>query len=396
MEKESILLISHHFPPEIGAASNRAEHLTRKLSLHKDIHVITSHPNYPSSDLYKEINDYVKYEKYCKKVHRSPSITFKSTSTIVRLLNQIIFIFFCIFMAPFVMTRHKIAKFITTSPPFIVNLVGVYLTTFRKKWIMEIRDLWPDSAVAVNALDEKSMLFKYLKWFEHYCYERCNQIIVVTPRTKKLLVSRGIEPDKLTIITNGIPDWINNHVKTRTTDENHVNIMYIGNLGYAQGLSHLIDAASSKDDQNYNLYFVGEGSEKEKLVKYSEEKNLSNVHFINGISDKNKLASWYAKADIGVISLKGSELFKYVIPSKLFEYAGFKIPILLIGDGEIKSLIEKYNLGVSANANSRDINKMIDLIMKNRNDIECSSHEFEEEYSWDRLIKKYLYVLNTL
>src|SRR5690606_12166744 len=103
---------------------------------------------------------------------------------------------------------------------------------------------------------------------------------------------------------------------------------YIGNLGYAQGLEKILEAARLLTGEGIHFYFVGEGLAKEKLQKLAREWKLDNVTFIPGVTDKGRLLQWYLTADVGLVSLKPSPLFETVIPSKLFEYGALGVPIL--------------------------------------------------------------------
>lgn len=388
---KKILIISHHYPPEIGAASNRLKQITTHLlSQGYKVFVVTSKPNYPNPVMYRHFRDDANEENL--RIFRTPIITGVQSDKLSRIINQLLFLFFSFFFSIWILFKHSIGGFVTTSPPFIINLNGLLIKSLtRRKWVMEVRDLWPDSILAVGKLTDSSSLFRILKKFELLFYKKADRIIVVTHSTKNLLMKQNVDGNKIEIVTNGIPSWIQYQPsKTPKKDNQEVNICYIGNLGLSQNLKVILDVANNlKQYKHVKFFFVGEGLAKKSLIQYKEQLNLDNVEFVDGIINKEGLSEWYTKTDIGIISLQDSPLFKTVIPSKLFEYAAFNTPILFIGEGEAANLIQTYNLGFSV---SSDIPSITDQIneMLSKKDHYRINQDFIENYSWNHLIKKYL------
>lgn len=398
-----LLIISQHYPPEIGAASNRMDHVVRHLLKNNfEIYLVTSKPNYPNPSLYKS----VKYDDNLSnlKVYRSPIFTVSISEKASRLLNQVIFLIYAIVISLFICVRFSIKSCLTTSPPFLINFVGFLMKKFLGiKWTMEVRDLWPDSMVAVKAMEPSTLIYRLLKKLEKLFYKSSDRIIVVTKSTKEILISNDIPEKKVHIITNGIPDWakLPETLNIRNINKKDpLNVIYIGNIGFSQGLGQILDVAEQLNDYtNIHFYFVGEGLDKKNLLKMSIEKGLLNVHFIKGITDKKELFYWYSKADLGIVSLKESELFKSVIPSKIFEYAAMKVPILFIGSGEAAKLIRGFELGYVVSSGYQLKHQIIDLYQQKLDFPTSFSEEhnhFLNKYSWKNLIKKYIEVFEVV
>ena len=205
----------------------------------------------------------------------------------------------------------------------------------------------------------------------------------------------------MTVITNGVPDWITSVDQADQQPKQTMKVMYIGNLGLSQNLGIVLDAANRlKAHEQIEFYFIGEGLDKEQLIRKARQLQLSNVHFIDGVTDKRQLAQWYLQADLGIVSLKKAQLFKSVIPSKVFEYAGLNVPIMLIGDGEVAEMIERYELGFSVDV---DISKVSEAILgfyqrwkeTDQNHVTNPHRDrFKHDFSWEHLIQKYIQVLN--
>lgn len=395
MGKKKILIVSQHFPPEIGAGSNRMEHLCRHLSNSKyELYVITSQPSYPNRVLYTKQAFRTKEDGY--HLYRVPIISFGRGGVLSRIVQYLVFLMIASILTLILSLRYRIKICITTSPPFSVNMIGwLYkITGWKRRWIMEVRDLWPDSMTAVGAVRREHILFRILKNLELHFYKVASHLVVVTPHTKLLLEEQGIPSDKIKVITNGVPDWVLESIYTAPDD--HIRdakflILYAGNLGKSQNLGQLIEAAEYL--REYQFHVIGDGLEKRTLLDIVERKGLKNVKIMDAILDKASLGKWYAKADLGVISLKDAELFEHVIPSKVFEYAGARLPILYIGKGEGAELVERFNLGRTVMSKTEhiinEINFMYDNIKYYReNNVERD--KFIELYRWSNLVNLYI------
>ncbi|GGK29022.1 glycosyltransferase WbuB [Caldalkalibacillus thermarum] len=399
-----LLLVSQHFPPEIGAASNRMKHLVSRLKGHGyELFVVTASPSYPEPDLYRGVElDDADGEI---RVFRSPVITRGLKGKTARIVNQLLFLFYALLMAPFICLRYSVRVCLTTSPPFPVNLVGLILAlVLRVKWVMDVRDLWPDSLLAVTGMSDKSVIYRLLKKLELLFYRVSRAIVVVTRRSKEMLVRQGVPPDKIQVITNGIPDWTLGYrgagQSAGLAAGEPFRVVYIGNLGYAQQLEIVLEAARMlQNDPDIRFYFVGEGLAKPDLMRYVRDHQLAHVHFIPAQTDKQQLLKWYRQADLGIVSLKQSPLFATVIPSKVFEYGALGIPILYIGQGEGAELVEKYGLGKRVDYDTIAIKRAI-LDRARHKDHENRQqedrlHRFIQDFSWDALIHKYLKILSS-
>ncbi len=159
---------------------------------------------------------------------------------------------------------------------------------------------------------------------------------------------------KIKVITNGINlDFIfpikkNISLVNKYKLNNKLSLGYVGTHGKAHNLETIINVAKKLKDNGYEdkilFFFIGEGSEKENLIKLKNSLNLKNVKFID-ILDRVRLKNYWSILDISVIHLKKIDLFRDVIPSKLFESIGMNVPILLGVDGESKKILKKYDLG---------------------------------------------------
>lgn len=397
---KKLLIVTQHFPPEIGAASNRIKQMISQFQKQDmDIYVITTNPNYPNPKLYTKEMIEKESQNIDFHLYRSPILSGPFPDKILRLMNQILFIFFALVLSTFLTLRYSIKTCITTSPPFLVNFVGLYCKVIlRRKWVMEVRDLWPDSLIAVGAVKESNILYRILKKLELSFYKVSNRIVLVTNRTKDILVKQGIDKNKIYIITNGIPNWILQGEQRTRSASDILNVSYIGNIGLSQNLDILLDVAEKlKSNEKIHFNIIGEGLAKNALVTRAQKQSVKNITFIDGTTDKNKLIQYYQQADIGIVSLNSASLFENVIPSKIFEYAACETDILFLGSGEAAELIEQYSLGISIEPNAEKVAEVIKGFAEGSLILNLESkkrREFIEKYSWKHLIKKYIKVLS--
>lgn len=400
-----VLIISQHFPPEMGAAANRLKQLTEGLAEKGfKLYVVTSRPSYPEPAVYEQMDWQAHHDEMRSRgiqIYACPAVTRLLRGKAGRAANQLLFLFLAWWLSLYILLRHRVKLCLTTSPPFPVNLIGFTLSLLLGvRWVMEVRDLWPDSLLALTDMKESSLLFKVLKGLEHRFYHRAETVVVVTRRFKAILQSRGIGGEKIDVITNGIPGWIGEEERSRGEsplyegERSFFKVVYIGNLGYAQGLEKILEAARLLTGEGIHFYFVGEGLAKEKLQKLAREWKLDNVTFIPGVTDKGRLLQWYLTADVGLVSLKPSPLFETVIPSKLFEYGALGVPILYIGRGEGAEIVEKYGLGFRTASDAQAIKAALEKLHQEKfRPDEKLVNQFREDYSWRRLIDQYATLL---
>lgn len=343
-----ILFLTDNFPPEVNAPATRTfEHCKEWVKAGYEVTVITCFPNYPQGKVYPGYKNSLCKVEYMDgiKVVRVWSYMAANKGFVKRIID---FISFSIssFIAGLFSSCDII---VATSPQFFTALSGRTLAFFKRKpWIMEVRDLWPDSIKAVGAMKENFVL-KYFSKEEKWCYLSAKKIVVVTNSFKREIVKKGIPEDKIFVIKNGANTEL---FKPR---EKSISLLkelglegkrvlgYIGTLGMAHKIDFLIDCIKGLDD--YALMILGNGAEKETLRQKIERENIKNVVLIDSVP-KDKVSEYIALQDAALVNLRRSSLFTTVIPSKIFETASMRIPILLGVDGEARETIEEYNAGL--------------------------------------------------
>jgi len=182
-------------------------------------------------------------------------------------------------------------------------------------------------------------------------YKSAWHIITVTEAFKFHIANRGIAPNKISVIKNGVNHKLFNPRKKNRLLESELGLNrkfivgFVGTLGMAHKLDFISKAAEKITDPSIHLLFVGEGAERKNLEDLIKKRNLSNITML-GMIPKERVPDYLSIIDISLINLRKSETFKTVIPSKIFESSAMEKPILLGVDGEARQLIESYQAGL--------------------------------------------------
>ena len=343
-----ILFLTDNFPPEVNAPATRTlEHCREWVKAGHDVTVITCHPNYPIGKVYDGYRNCWKKKEIVEgiKVIRVWTYITSNKGFFKRILDYISFSFTSFFAGLFL----KCDVIVATSPQFFTALSGRTLHFFKRKpWIMEVRDLWPDSIKSVGAMKE-GVVLRYFSKEEKWCYKSATKIVVVTDTFKKVIAEKGIPEEKISVVKNGAnldlftPREKSPELVRKYGLEGKVVLGYVGTIGMAHKLDFLIDCV--KELSGCKLMILGAGAEKDGLVKKVADENIDNVFFVDPVS-KDKVADYVALQDLALVNLRRDPLFATVIPSKIFETSAMHIPIMLGVDGEARELVEKYGAGL--------------------------------------------------
>jgi glycosyltransferase involved in cell wall biosynthesis len=248
---------------------------------------------------------------------------------------------------------------IATSPPLVVAIPGWIAARLRfksKPFIFEVRDLWPESAVTTKVLGEKSIITKILYKMESWAYQQATKINVLTPAFREDILKRKLaENDKIVFVPNGAdvdlfkPSTQNNSVRQEYSWENKFVAMYSGAHSRANALHQLIEAAEElKNNPNILIVCVGDGTERQNLLKEVEKRGLKNIIFC-GAQPKERMPDFINACDLGLAVLQNNPTFRTVYPNKVFDYMACEKPTLLAIDGIARKMVcEEAKAGIFA------------------------------------------------
>lgn len=347
-----ILFLTDNFPPEVNAPSSRTfDHCKEWVRQGAKVTVITCAPNFPQGKVYPGYRNKLYQKEWMEgiEVIRVWSYIVPNKGFFKRTLDYISYSISAFLAGLFV----KCDVIIATSPQFFTALAGRALSRWKRRdWIMEVRDLWPESIKTVGAMKE-SIFIRYFEWQEMRCYRSARRIVVVTDSFKTSLIRRGISADKIDVVKNGVnkalftPRDKDRALLTELGLEHKTIIGYIGTHGMAHKLDFILRCAKRLEQEQPNIHFMllGGGAMKEELVRLRDELQCHNVTMLDPVP-KEQVARYISIQDISLINLKKSPLFTTVIPSKIFENAGMAIPILMGVEGEAKEIVQSYGAGI--------------------------------------------------
>lgn len=350
-----ILFLSDNFPPEVNAPASRTfEHCREWVKAGHQVTVVTGAPNFPKGEVFEGYRNRLWQTETLSgiRVIRVWTYITANEGFAKRTLDYLSFMVTG-FLASLFIRRVDIV--VGTSPQFF-TVCAAYAVSVAKwiPWVFELRDLWPESIRAVGAMKESKAL-DFLEKVELFLYRRANAVVSVTNAFRDNLIKRGINGDKIHVITNGVDS---ERFQPREKDSDLVASLnlqdkfvagYIGTHGMAHALETLLDAAdklrSHPNGDRYRILLLGDGARKRELVEQAHSRGLDNVIFIDSVS-KDEVVRYWSILDVSIIHLRKTELFTTVIPSKLFECMGMGIPVLHGVKGESAEIVEREGVGI--------------------------------------------------
>ena len=370
-----ILFLTENFPPETNAAATRV--YERALYWVRDGHsvtILTSAPNFPEGKLFEG------YSNRWRQVDNVDGIRVVRVKTFIAankgiILRTLDFISFMItaFIAGLFEKRPDVIA--ATSPQFFAAVGGWMLAACRARpFVFELGDLWPASIVAVGAM-KHSLPLRMIEKLELFLYRKSAAIAALTYAFKHNLVSRGIDPNKICVVRNGV-DAGRYGVRTRHPQlaaehglRDKFVVGYIGTHGLAHALDQVIECASIlKHERNIRFLFTGAGAARNGLIEQARSLGLSNVIFLP-MQPKERVPDIWSLCDLALVHLKDEPTFAEVIPSKIFEAMGMGLPILIAAPkGEATDIVNAEQAGMVVSPPNPE--SLANAICKLRNDVE--------------------------
>jgi colanic acid biosynthesis glycosyl transferase WcaI len=354
MDRMRILFATQYYAPESNAPANRVAALARVWTeLGASVEVLTGFPNHPEGRIYPGYDSRLprREDHAGVSVLRVPIYAAANQGTVRRSLAYGSFCLSASTLGPLLSRPADVV--VATSPQILTAVAGVGLaTTKRAPFILEVRDLWPDSIVAVGALTEGHPVVRGLARLEAALYRRADHTVVVTEAFRRVLQERGVPADRLSCVPNGVDSELFRPLEEGDPVEpdpfpGRFVVTFAGTVGMAHGIGTMLDAARQLREARPDVLFVvaGSGAERVALEARVQSERLDNVRFVGRIP-RADIPPLLRRSDLSLVMLRDSPLFRTVLPSKLFEAMGCARPILLGVDGEARRLVEEAGAGV--------------------------------------------------
>jgi hypothetical protein len=341
-----ILFLSDNFPPESNAPAIRTyEHAKRWVELGHDVTVITCAPNFPAGVLFEGHRNRLLQRAEMDGIHVVRVWTWiaRNEGFVLRTLDYVSYMVSAI-LGSFFVARPDVV--IATSPQFFTSIAGWVVSILKwRPFVFELRDLWPETVVAVDAM-KSNFALDALEKLAHFLYRRADLMIPVTLPFARRLEALGVPAERIEVVTNGIDPGA---IETRRSPEatrakygipaDAFVAGYVGTLGMCHGLSTVLDAAAAtRDDASIHYVVMGDGADRDELVAILEQGALPNVTLIDR-QPRAEALEVLAAVDVSLVMLRESPVFETVIPSKIFEAMALRKPILLGVRGEAHRIV---------------------------------------------------------
>ncbi len=347
-----ILALSHYYPPEVNAPASRlAEHARVWREAGHEVTVVTCAPNHPAGKLYPGHRNRLWQEETVDGIRVIRLWTFIAANEgfLPRIANYLSYLFSVLFW----MGRLPHTDVVmSTSPQFFCGLAGWFLKRRSRPWVLEIRDLWPESIVTVGAM-KRGFAIRTIEKIETFAYRKADLIVSVTdgfvahirarrPRGEIAVIKNGVDLSRFASDPAAADAFRAEHGLT-----GKFVASYVGTHGMAHGLETVIRAAErlrGRDDVAFLM--VGGGAEREAIKAMRDARGLTNIVMLDQLPKAAMPAVWGA-SDAALVLLKRVDTFKTVIPSKMFEAMALGVPMILGVEGEAKALMDEGGAGIA-------------------------------------------------
>ena len=407
-----IVFFSHYFPPEGNAPASRTyEHAVRWAEQGVDVTVITCAPNVPDGVVYDGYKNRLWPQRETidgVSVVRVWSYVAANAGGMKRILNYVSYLVSSVFAFLFFCKRPDLV--VATSPQFFCGWAGTVASWL--KWcpfLLEIRDIWPESIIAVGAMKE-GLLTRCLERMEKWMYRSATHIVAVGNGYKKAILKRAPNLNNISVITNGVDLTKFAHMppdedfRKKWGLEDKFVCAYVGTIGMAHGLEVVLDAAEKlkrADRNDIRFCLVGDGARRKELENQTQQRDLQSHVVFTGRLPKSEMGIVLASSQVLLIHLKACDLFTTVIPSKMFEAMAMERPIIMGVDGEAREIVATSRSGINMEPGNTD--QLVEAVCRLADDPEFASklasqgRPFVSEcYTHDVMANRLLEVMRTV
>lgn len=328
-----IWLINHYATPPDYGSSTRHYVLAKELRKHghevtiiasQFHHLTNSEPSNQASKFKTWQDDYVKFlllptPKY-------------SDNGLGRLWNMLFFAYKALRLPKHYAERPDIIIG-SSVHPFAAWAAERLAADFQVPFCFEVRDLWPQTLIDMQAIGKRHPLTILLHQLERYLYQKAQRIITLLPFAYEYICALGIPKEKIEYIPNGIDlNLFPESQPVTLEDKERFTVMYLGAHGPANHLETVVEAAAEMSQnpatRSVHWRLIGQGPDKERLKHKVKQLNLNNIVLEDSIP-KNAVPKVATQADAFIFHLRGVDVFKFGIsPNKLFDYLACQRPIV--------------------------------------------------------------------
>lgn len=342
--------------------------------------------------VFKGTNDYMGGESFAAGDELSDNINYvnvRSTRSMhanrmLRLLHYLSFAFFSFFK----MLALKRPDVIFVSSPPLFQILPVLLATriLKVPYVMEVRDLWPESIVQMGLLP-KTIVPRVLFNLEYLSYKYAQRISAITPGIKHDIITRYPHfQNKIELVSCGtnlmhMPSYQPSNSDKLIYNLNHKKtVIYFGALGFANGLNTIVDAAERlRGKSDIHIALVGKGAKADQIKKTILSRGLGNISVYDPVP-KNNARYIISQASVCLVTLSDLEIFKTAIPTKLIDYLACGKPVINNVRGLAAEIVTASKCGVNIEPeNPEQLSQTIIRIL-NGNEFGQAASSYAKQY----------------
>jgi colanic acid biosynthesis glycosyl transferase WcaI len=349
------LFLTQYFPPEIAAPQVRLSAMIRELvRLGQEVEVVTALPNHPVGRIFP---DYRKRFYLCESwegipVHRV-WLYASMGAGLRRMINYGSFTASC--LVGLAQAKRPDYIFVESPPPFLSIPAYLAARRWHVPFIFNVADLWLDSICELGIMRDGPVL-QAAERLECWTYRKAGYVNAVTEGIRATLIQKkGVPSEKVLFLPNGVdtslfrpapPDQ--ELARSLGVDGKQI-ILYAGTHGLVHGIEFALRAAQLlRNRPAIEFLFVGDGSEKQKLIGMASELGLKNVRFLDPVPP-DRLARIFTLAQVGLCTLRRRPLFESIRLVKALPAMASGVPVLYSGAGEGARIIREAKAGLVTN-----------------------------------------------
>lgn len=370
-----ILIVTQYYFPENFKSNDLSFELQKRGH---DVTVLTGLPNYPEGKMYDGYGLFKNRKQIINgvKIHRALLLLRGNGGGIRLFLNFFSFAFFASFKALSLSFSNRYDAIIVHEPSPITQYYPAYLLNKIQKtpvyfWVM---DLWPESLEIAGGIKNKFVLNTFKRMVISF-YKNSEKILITSKGFQKSILEKGDFENKLEYFPNWAEDAISEGDKNFIipTLPDGFKVMFAGNVGEAQDMEAIMHTALElKNHQEIKFIIVGDGRKMTYVQEFIIENNLEKTVCIVGRFPVEAMASFFAKADVMLVSLKDDKIFNLTVPAKVQAYMSASKPIVAMLNGEGAEIIEeaKCGLAVPAGNSQKLATTILELANLSKSDLE--------------------------
>jgi glycosyltransferase involved in cell wall biosynthesis len=314
-------------------------------------------------------------------------------------LNYLSFVVFGSLLGPWFLRKEPFDVIFVFEPsPFTVGIPAALIRRLKKApVIFWVQDLWPESLESAGAVSSPAVL-NTLGRLVRWIYHRCDHVLVQSRGFIEPAIAAGAHRDRISYFPNWAEDFyqpvqLEKDAAERLEMPDGFCLMFAGNLGEAQSLQTILDAAVLlRHRKEIHWVMIGEGRRRSWLETQVRDQGLQDRFHFLGRRPAEQMPRYFSLANVLLVTLKDDPVFSLTIPSKVQSYLACGRPIIAALNGEGAKIVSDSGAGISVPAgNARDLADAAEqLHALPKEDLDAMGERgrafFEHEFAADRLL----------